>query len=99
MQIIDEQLKKYATERQAEYIDAVNEHGGIRRAARALGVGHSAIIQAIDRLKRSASRRGYSPEHDMVHPVPEGFIAKGVSTYYDEIGRASCRVRERSGQG
>jgi len=87
MQIIDEQLKKYATERQAEYIDAVNEHGGIRRAARALGVGHSAIIQAIDRLKRSASRRGYSPEHDMVHPVPEGFIAKGVSTYYDETGK------------
>lgn len=31
-------------------------------------------------------RRGYSPEHDMVHVVPEGYKVKGVSTYYNSLG-------------
>ncbi len=28
--------------------------------------------------------RGYSPNHDMVHTVPDGFTVKGVSTYYSD---------------
>jgi hypothetical protein len=30
--------------------------------------------------------QGVSPEHDMKHAVPEGYIVKGVSTYYSEDG-------------
>lgn len=30
--------------------------------------------------------RGYKPEHDMTHTVPEGFAVKGVSSYYDAQG-------------
>ena len=30
--------------------------------------------------------RGYSPEHDMTHTVPEGFTVKGVSTLYGDDG-------------
>src|SRR6201993_656853 len=37
---------------------------------------------------RRAAAKGYSPDHDMRHPVPEGFTVKGVSTYYDKDGIA-----------
>lgn len=31
--------------------------------------------------------QGYSPKHDMTHPVPDGFTIKGVSTLYGEDGQ------------
>lgn len=31
--------------------------------------------------------RGYSPEHDLTRPVPEGYRLKGASTYYDAEGK------------
>ena len=87
--LIDEGLKTYATERQKEYIDAVNEYGGIRSAARSLNINHSAIVEAFSLLRRRAATSGYAPEQDMVRPVPEPFIVRGVSTYYNAEGKAS----------
>jgi hypothetical protein len=87
--LIDEGLKTYATERQKEYIDAVNEYGGIRSAARSLNINHSAIVEAFNLLRRRAATSGYAPEQDMVRPVPEPFIVRGVSTYYNAEGKAS----------
>ena len=87
--LIDEGLKAYATERQSEYIDAVNEYGGIRSAARSLNINHSAIVEAFTLLRRRAATSGYAPEQDMVRPVPEPFIVRGVSTYYNAEGKAS----------
>jgi len=87
--LIDEGLKAYATERQKEYIDAVNEYGGIRSAARSLNINHSAIVEAFSLLRRRAATSGYAPEQDMVRPVPEPFIVRGVSTYYNAEGKAS----------
>lgn len=37
--------------------------------------------------ERAVSRAGWSPEHDMTHPVPTGFHVKGVSTYYGDDGK------------
>lgn len=31
-------------------------------------------------------RKGFSPKHNMTRPVPDGFLAKGVSTYYNKDG-------------
>jgi hypothetical protein len=87
--LIDEGLKTYATERQKEYIDAVNEYGGIRSAARSLNINHSAIVEAVALIRRRAATSGYAPEQDMVRPVPEPFIVRGVSTYYNAEGKAS----------
>jgi hypothetical protein len=87
--LIDEGLKTYATERQKEYIDAVNEYGGFRSAARSLNINHSAIVEAIAVIRRRAATSGYAPEQDMVRPVPEPFIVRGVSTYYNAEGKAS----------
>jgi hypothetical protein len=87
--VIDPKLRQWATPAQAAYIDAIELHGGVRAAAKVLGVHHSTVGKAIDRLKGHAARQGYSPDHDMTRPVPDGFLLKGVSTYYDKDGNAA----------
>lgn len=84
---LDEALKQWATPRQIEYIDLINLHGSARAAASILKVHASSICNAIDRLKKHAARSGYSPEHNMTHTVPEPFVVKGVSTYFDSEGK------------
>lgn len=32
------------------------------------------------------AKRGHSPEHDMTHTVPDGYLVKGVSSYYGKDG-------------
>lgn len=88
---IDPELKTFGTERAGEYIDAVNKHGGIRQASRALGCGYATIHSAIERTKAAAAARGYSPDHDYTRPVPPTHIAKGVSTYYDAEGKVRAQ--------
>lgn len=83
----DEVLLGYATERQAEFIRAYWATGGATAAAAGFGVDRRAITQALERVKAKAARQGYAPEHDMVHQVPDGFHAKGVSTYYNKDGK------------
>lgn len=62
--IVDPTLKEYeATDTQAKYVDAVNQHGGVKPAARALGVRPNAITDSIGCLKRKAARLGYAPGH------------------------------------
>lgn len=85
--MLDEGLKQYATPRQAEYIDAVNKHGGYRQAARALGVTHPQLMRTINAVRIRASLQGFSPQHDMTRTVPEPFFVKGVSTYYNKEGK------------
>ena len=87
----DEVLRQYATVRQLEILDAVILHGSHGKAAKALGVCKGTVQTAIEALRRKASRQGYSPEHDMVHVVPDGYIVKGVSTYYNKEGKPSAQ--------
>lgn len=37
--------------------------------------------------KAAIVRKGYSPKHDMTREVPDGFLVKGVSTYYNRDGK------------
>lgn len=87
--ILDEGLKQFATEHQARYIDAINEYGSYRKAAAALSCSKGSVQSAIELVRRKAAKRGYSPEHDMIHVAPEPFIVRGVSTYYDKDGKAA----------
>ncbi len=87
--MIDPKLKDYAvTERQAEYLQAVIDAGGIKPAARAMGVHHKTIQMVIRSCEARAALKGYAPGHDLTHPVPDPFVVKGVSTYYDREGVA-----------
>lgn len=84
--MIDVRLKEWATPRQAQYIDAVNEHGSLRAAARALGIKHQPLIRAIKAIERRAVMQGYAPDHDMTKVAPAPFVVKGTSTLYDAAG-------------
>lgn len=72
---------------QRSKMQAVVDKGGVRAAALSLNVSPNTITQNFDIVRRYAAARGFSPAHDMTRPVPDGFIAKGVSTYYDKDGK------------
>jgi hypothetical protein len=84
---IDETLLSYATERQAEYLNAYWTHGTTAKAAASLGVSERNITLAFTRVQAKAARQGYAPDHDMTRTVPDGFKVKGVSTYYNKDGK------------
>ena len=84
---IDIKLLDFATERQREFVEAVNLHGGARAAGRALGVHHKTIMDAVKRLTLKASAQGYSPSHNLNQIVPAPFVARGHSTMYDRDGK------------
>jgi len=84
---VDPELLNWATDSQAEKINAINQHGGVVKAAKALGLNQSVVSRSLSLVQKKAARAGYSPEHNMVHVVPDGYIVKGVSTYYAEDGK------------
>ncbi|USE79496.1 LysR family transcriptional regulator [Cupriavidus gilardii] len=84
---IDQRLKEWATPRQIEIIEALEQHGSERKAAAALGVARGTITAAISGLRKRAAQAGYSPAHDMTRTVPDGYRVRGVSTYYGKDGK------------
>ncbi|MBB3017657.1 hypothetical protein FHR70_000697 [Microvirga lupini] len=54
-----------------------------KQAAAKLGIHERVYFSR----KAALVKKGFSPEHDMVHTVPDGFLVKGVSTYYDVDGK------------
>lgn len=84
---VDEKILDWATPSQAIKIRAIIEHKSKRAAARALGMNYSAIHAALQEVERKAAVHGYSPRHDMSKTVPDAYVVKGVSTYYDESGK------------
>lgn len=80
--IVDEILKDFATDRQKEYIDAVNKTGSIRQAAILLNIPRTSVQDGLKKVKRKAAIKGYSPDHGYVHTVPDPYIVTGISTYH-----------------
>ncbi|AOR76548.1 hypothetical protein [Novosphingobium resinovorum] len=87
MSTIDERLREWATPRQREFIDAIDLHGSCRAAERALNVSYGLIARSMRGLKKLAAAKGYSPEHALTHVIPDPYVAKGHSTYYDREGK------------
>ena len=86
--MIDPNLREFATDRQGEFIDAINEHGSSRQAAIALDINRRTLDRSIARLRAHAAKQGYSPGHGMTmaHSVPDGYNVHGVSVLYDSDG-------------
>lgn len=61
-----------------ECIAALREHGSVRKAAHALGVNPRNLFAR----KARWVKRGFAPEFDLTHTVPDGFAVKGTSTLY-----------------
>lgn len=75
------------TDRQIEILQTVIKCGSNQKAAAELKLNRRAVDQIINRIKHQAAISGWSPAHDMIRPVPEGFIVKGTSTYYNKDGK------------
>jgi len=85
-------LAEYATDRQKEILLAIQSEGGIRKAATKLGLSKSTVSESRQKVIKKAALMGYSPEHNLVHPVPDGFKLKGTSTMYDmDTGEAKIQ--------
>ncbi len=83
---LPEQLKDYATPRQAAFIDAVNLHGSLFAAGKALGVNESTVRGSVGRTIDTASIQGFAPGHPgWTRPVPRTHVAKGVSVYHPAV--------------
>ena len=80
-------LYEFCTVRQLEVLQAFEQAGSARKTAAKLNINKSAVSRHIIAIKRKAALRGLSPEHDMKQTVPDGFLVKGVSTYYDSQGK------------
>jgi hypothetical protein len=82
--IVDEVLKDFATDRQKEYIDAINQAGSIKGGARLLGVPRQNLQDGLKAVKRKAAIQGYAPDYNLKQIVPEPYIATGHSTLYKD---------------
>lgn len=86
---LDTELRTWATPSQLRFLDAIEAHSTYAAAGRHLGVAQETISRSMTSLRAAAAIKGFSPTHDMVHPVPDAFVAKGVSTYYNKDGKPS----------
>ena len=88
MSYVDPKLYDYCnTDHQREVLRLLDELGSGYKVAEKLGVHRSHPQKMLSRLKARAARQGYSPDHDMTRTVPEGYLVKGVSTYYNKEGK------------
>ena len=60
---IDPKLKDFATVKQARIIDAINEAGSLRAAARKMGIDHGSVSHQIAAVRVKAAAGGYAPGH------------------------------------
>lgn len=68
----DPKLREFASERQAQFIDAIEKHGSQRLAAEALGVSRGTVGNAMLALQAKAAKMGYAPGH-WDHGVAPGY--------------------------
>lgn len=62
-----------------QIIEALKIHT-MPKAAEHLGIH----IRTLRKRKSALARKGWSPEHDLTHAVPDGFHLKGASTLYKD---------------
>ena len=84
---IDKNLYQYCTPRQRETLEAIDRLGSARAASIELGMNIGGASETYLAVKKKAAKKGYAPEHDFTRPVPDGYVAKGVSTYYNAEGK------------
>jgi hypothetical protein len=86
---VDENLYQYCTPRQREILEAIARLGSAKAASIEVGMSIGGASETYLAVKKKAAKKGYAPEHDFTRPVPDGYVAKGVSTYYNAEGKPS----------
>lgn len=86
-----QKYRPYATDREFECLEAWVEHGSQKKAAAALKLTKRTMERTVKRVRDRAAKRGFSPEHDYTHPVPEGFLLRGESILYGKDGEPKLK--------
>lgn len=94
--LTEEHLQFCANERQVEVVQAVLKYKSMRKASEHLNVSFSSVHAMINRIQRRAEQRGYSPQHDMTHVLPETQVLRGMSTLYTKKGIAAQWVKTKT---
>lgn len=81
---IKEILPYATTDRQREILQTVLDTGGKMAAARSLGIACSTVRQAVKIVRGKATMRGQNAEHDLVHPLAEGFLLERFTSHYKD---------------
>lgn len=81
-------LRPFATVRQLEYIEAIEKHGSMRKAAKALGVARGSLDASLRALRARAARQNVPPQGH-AKTVPDGFHLKGTSTLFNAAGEVT----------
>ena len=84
-----EALLPFATDVERKHMEAILRYGSAKAAATALGMADTTLGRAVVRVRKRAAMQGHSPKHNMIHTVPNPFVVKGVSTYYNRDGVAA----------
>lgn len=94
-------LLDYATERQAEIINAYLLSGTGAKAAKRLGISERNVREAIRRAKQAAASKGYIPSLELVRPAPEesNLTMTGASIYRDGIWHKYKVDKQQEQQG
>lgn len=71
---------------QRELLLCIRSSKTIREGIKKAGLGERNGRRKLAVIRKNAAKQGYSPDHDMTKPVPDGFVVSGVSTYYNEEG-------------
>lgn len=75
-------LEFCTTDEQRRTIRAVIDEGSQRLAAKALGKNPRSIERMLAQIRKQAELRNYSPEHNLIHPIPASQTLHGNSLLY-----------------
>lgn len=85
-----EKLRHFASNRQAEYIDAVIRYGNAKKASKRLGVVDTTIYRSLDSLiKKHENMSAEVPT--MLPAIPEWSKVDKVSTYVNQDGKQTAQ--------
>jgi len=84
-----EWLRPYVESPQdSQKLDAIKKHNGvISQAVRDVQMSERNFRRCIAAMRTRAALKGLSPEHDMTHEAPAGYLVKGTSTLYGDDGQ------------
>lgn len=75
------------TPRQKEVIETLVITQSQSKTALKLNCGLTAIERILRRIRMSATKRGWSPDHQLIHPTAPGNLIQRISTNYDADGQ------------
>lgn len=75
-------IRRFATPRQLEALDAYLRCESVAGAAEDLGITPNRLRSLLSEARQRAAKRGWAPAHDMEKTTAPGFSVKGTSTYY-----------------